>query len=91
MEQEQMKGQQGEEQGEQQKGNGKRSRSGNHDNTTTEDSDEELPNAKRLMPSLTEKLPQVYQRKTRDQDRSRISIIISVQKCFLPDKKICTL
>ena len=55
---------------EQDKGNGKRQRepprTGNHDNTTTEDSDDELPNAKRATPSLREKLTQVYQRKTKE-------------------------
>ena len=56
--------------GEQNKGSNKRSRepprTGNHDNTTTEDSDEEMPNAKRATQSLREKLTQVYQKKTKE-------------------------
>ena len=52
------------------KGNGKRQRdpprTGRHDNTTTEDSDEEIPGAKRNMTSLREKLTHVYQKKTKE-------------------------
>ena len=75
MDQDQATGQgansgQGKGTGEQPKGSNKRSleppRTGNHDNTTTEDSDEEIPNAKRTAPSLREKLTQVYQKKTKE-------------------------
>ena len=56
--------------GEQTKGGNKRlrepPRTGNQDNTTTEDSDSDMPNAKQTTPSLTEKLTQVYQRKTKE-------------------------
>lgn len=41
-------------------------RTGNHDNTIMEDSDEELPSAKRSIPSLREKLTHVYQQKTKE-------------------------
>ena len=70
MDQDEATGQGGNGQEERSKGNSKRSRepprTGKHDNTTTEDSDDELPNAKRSIPSLREKLTQVYQRKTKE-------------------------
>ena len=51
-------------------GTGKRQRdpprTGAHDNMTAEDSDEELPGAKRNMTSLREKLTHVYQKKTKE-------------------------
>ena len=57
------------------KGNGKRQRdpprTGSHDNTTAEDSDEEIPGAKRNMTSLREKLTHVYQKKTKETREKR--------------------
>ena len=70
MDHEETTGQEGTGKEDRSKGNSKRSRepprTGNHDNTTTEDSDDELPSAKRSVPSLREKLTQVYQRKTKE-------------------------
>ena len=72
------------------KGNGKKQRdppkTGAHDNTTTEDSDDDLPGAKRNMTSLREKLTHVYQKKTketrekRDEDRTTPSVAFRVDK-----------
>ena len=83
-------------QGEQTKGSNKRSRepprTGNHDNTTTEDSDEEMPNAKRATPSLREKLTQVYKRKTketrskRDEDRTTPSVEFKIDSSHAGEK-----
>ena len=57
------------------KGNGKRQRdpprTGSHDNTTAEDSDEEIPGAKQNMTSLREKLTHVYQKKTKETREKR--------------------
>ena len=56
-------------------GNGKRQRdppkTGAHDNTTTEDSDDNLPGTKRNMTSLGEKLTHVYQKKTKETSEKR--------------------
>ena len=86
----------GQGQGDQGKGSNKRSRepprTGNHDNTTTEDSDEEMPNAKRATPSLREKLTQVYQRKTKetrtkhDEDRTKPSVAFRVDATHAGEK-----
>ena len=78
------------------KGNGKRQRdppkTGTHDNTTTEDSEDELPGAKRNMTSLREKLTHVYQQKTketrekRDEDRTTPSVAFRVDKTHAGEK-----
>lgn len=46
-------------------------RTGAHNKTTAEDSDEELPGAKRNMTSLREKLMHVYQKKTKETREKR--------------------
>ena len=78
------------------KGKGKRQRdpprTGAHDNTTTEDSDDELPGAKRNMTSLREKLTNVYQKKTketrekRDENRTTPSVAFRVDKSHAGEK-----
>ena len=82
--------------GEQAKGGNKRSRepprTGNHDNTTTEDSDEEMPNAKRTTQSLREKLTQVYHKKTKetrskhDEDRVTPSVAFRIDSTHAGEK-----
>ena len=77
-------------------GKGKRQRdppkTGSHDNTTAESSDDEVPGAKRNMTSLREKLTHVYQKKTketrekRDETRTTPSVAFRVDKTHAGEK-----
>ena len=71
------------------KGNNKRQRepprTGNHDNTTTEDSDEDMPDAKRNVMNLREKLTQVYQKKTKETREKRDGSGITPSVAFIVD------
>ena len=71
------------------KGSGKRQRdppkTGSHDNTTGEDSDDELPGAKRNMTSLREKLTHVYQKKTKETREKRDETRVTPSVAFRVD------